>query len=398
MLVASAALLGGGYTWARTRAAKEDRSRNRITHPGPYPASSRSLQLIAQTPLADLHADSLLWDRDLLARNTRGHLDLPRLLETHAALQLFSVVTQVPDPLRMRGNGDTTDGIRKLALVERWPPRTWASRFERARYQADKLKAFAARSHGQLRLIRTRAELDALLADRRAGKAVVGGVLSLEGAQALEGKLSNVDRLYDAGFRVIGLAHFFDNQAAGSAHGKTGEGLTPFGRQLIPALEARGMIVDLAHASPRTLDDVATIATRPFIVSHTGVRATCDSPRNLTDAQLRKVAASGGVVGIGYWKVATCGTDARAVARSVKHAIDVIGAEHVALGSDFDGAVAMPFDVTGVPMLLDALRAEGLSEEQLRLVIGENVVRVLRQSWGSNTGGPGIEKSPLPSP
>lgn len=380
--VAVAAVLGGSaaYAFRRSRALQVDRERNRVTHAGPYRASATALRIASRVPIADLHADSLLWDRDLLARNARGHLDLPRLLDAHEAIQVFSAVTQVPDPLRMRGNDARSDAIRTLALAERWPLRTWTSRFERARYQAAKLDALAAASGGRLRVVRTRAALEALLRERRGGAPVVGGLLSIEGAQAFEGDLSNVDRLYDAGFRMVGLSHFFDNDGAGSAHGQNQGGLTPFGRKLVAKLEAKGMIVDLAHASARTIDDVTAMATRPVVVSHTGVRATCDSPRNLSDAQLRKIAATGGLVGIGYWRVATCGDSPEAVARAVRHALEVIGPDHVALGSDFDGAVPMPFDVTGIPALIDALRAEGLTDAQLEQVLGGNVVRMLERA------------------
>src|ERR1043165_10157303 len=102
-------------------------------------------------------------------------------------------------------------------------------------------------------------------------------------------------------------------------------------------MEARGILVDLAHASPRTVDDVLAVATRPVVDSHTGLRATCDNARNLTDEQVRRVAATGGLVGIGSWGTATCGTDAAAVARSIRYAVKVAGVEHVALGSGFDG-------------------------------------------------------------
>jgi microsomal dipeptidase-like Zn-dependent dipeptidase len=140
------------------------------------------------------------------------------------------------------------------------------------------------------------------------------------------------------------------------------------------------MLVDLAHASARTIDDVLSMATRPVVVSHTGVRATCDNARNLSDDQLRRIAATGGVIGIGYWDTAVCGEDARAIARAIAHAASVVGPEHVALGSDFDGAVSVPFDTTGLAVLVDALLAAGLPEEAIAQVMGGNVVRLLGQS------------------
>ena len=117
-----------------------------------------------------------------------------------------------------------------------------------------------------------------------------------------------------------------------------------------------------------------------MVVSHTGVRGTCDNRRNLSDAQLRAVARTGGVVGIGFWDTAVCGDDARAVARAIGHAVRVAGADHVGLGSDFDGAVTTPFDASGLPQVTQALLDAGMAEDDIARVMGGNVVRLLRQS------------------
>ena len=139
------------------------------------------------------------------------------------------------------------------------------------------------------------------------------------------------------------------------------------------------MMIDLAHSSPATLRDVTAMAKRPVIVSHTGVKGTCNNPRNLSDDELRAVARTGGVIGIGLWDTATCGRDAGAMARAIRYAVSVVGAEHVALGSDFDGSVTAPFDASGWVLLTDAPLHEGLSEQEIRLIMGENAVRVLLQ-------------------
>lgn len=140
------------------------------------------------------------------------------------------------------------------------------------------------------------------------------------------------------------------------------------------------MLVDLAHASDRTFDDVLALATRPVVVSHTGVRRTCDNRRNLGDAQLRAIARNGGVVGIGYWPTAVCGDDARAIARAIRHAVSVAGVEHVGLGSDFDGAVTAPFDATGLPLVTEALLAEGFAGEDVARIMGGNVLELLERA------------------
>jgi microsomal dipeptidase-like Zn-dependent dipeptidase len=145
-------------------------------------------------------------------------------------------------------------------------------------------------------------------------------------------------------------------------------------------MQERGMLVDLAHASPRAIQDVLALARRPVVSSHGGVKGTCDNPRNLGDEEVRGIAGTGGVVGIGFWDAAVCGGDARAIARAVRHAVHLVGAEHVALGSDFDGAVRTPFDASGLARVTDALLEAGLSEDQVRAVMGESALRVLRQT------------------
>ena len=140
------------------------------------------------------------------------------------------------------------------------------------------------------------------------------------------------------------------------------------------------MLIDLAHASSKTIDDVLGMATRPMVVSHTGVRGTCDNRRNLSDAQLAAISAKGGVIGIGVWETAVCGKDAHAIARAIAHAVNVAGFEHVALGSDFDGAVEAPFDATGLPQITQAMLDLGLDRTVIEGVMGGNIRRLLQAS------------------
>ena len=139
------------------------------------------------------------------------------------------------------------------------------------------------------------------------------------------------------------------------------------------------MLIDLAHASPATMRDVTAMATRPVVLSHTGVKGTCNNHRNLSDDQLRAVAGTGGLIGIGYWETAVCGRDARAIARAIRYVSSIVGVEHVCLGSDFDGGTTMPFDVTGLALITDALRMERFSDREIRLIMGENVAKLLSQ-------------------
>jgi microsomal dipeptidase-like Zn-dependent dipeptidase len=347
---------------------------------GPRRASERALALHRSLFVADMHADTLLWDRDVLARSSRGHVDVPRLAEGGVALQFFTVVTKTPFFSNYESNAEGPNAVTALAVAERWPVRTWHSLLERALHQSRKLHDAAARSGGRLTVIRTAGELAGFAERRRGDPPAVAALLGLEGAYPLEGDAGRVDALFDAGFRMMAPTHFLDNEWGGSAHGERKTGLTERGREMVRRMEARGMLVDLAHASEQTFDDVAAVSTRPVVVSHTGVKGTCDNNRNLSDAQLRKIAATGGVVGIGYWEAATCGTDAAAVARAVRHAAGVVGVRHVALGSDFDGTVTTPFDTTGVAEITDALLAEGFTDEEVRAVMGGNVFRLLSET------------------
>jgi microsomal dipeptidase-like Zn-dependent dipeptidase len=227
-------------------------------------------------------------------------------------------------------------------------------------------------------ILRTGQDVTNFLERRKTDGEIVAGFLGLEGAHALEGDVNNLDRLYDSGFRMIGLAHFFDNEMAGSAHGVDKYGLTDKGRELVWRMEEKRVFIDLAHASPKTIEDVLRIAAQPVIVSHTGVKATCDNNRNLSDDQLRAIANNGGIVGIGFWDTAVCGNDAAAIARAIRHAADIMGVDHVALGSDYDGAIEAPFDATGVVQITDALLREGFDEDEIRKIMGENVIRTLQ--------------------
>jgi membrane dipeptidase len=356
-----------------------ERRFNHTLHALPYQPSAQAEDLHRKLTIVDLHADSLLWGRNLLHRSSTGHVDVPRLAEGNVAIQAFTVVTTSPRKLNIYQNSDSSDMVRYLAIFEGWPPRTWNSPKQRALYQAARLLKFAAQSRGGLVLIRSHSDLLQFLTARGSSHAVAG-FLGVEGAQPLEGNLSNLDDLYSAGFRMMAPTHFTDTAIGSSASGMNKAGLTALGRQWVRAMEAHHMLIDLAHASPATVRDVTAIATRPLLVSHTGVKGTCNNPRNLSDDELRAVARTGGVIGIGLWETATCGTDANAAARAIRYAVNIIGADHVALGSDFDGGVTVPFDASGWALITEALMKQGFSEQDIYKIMGENVVRVLLEA------------------
>ena len=352
-----------------------DRSHNTLTG-SPIPAAPPN-SLHSRIIVADLHADSLLWDRDLLKENDWGHVDIPRLIKGNIALQGFGVVTKTPRGFNIERNSAATDNIRLLSFAQRWPPSTWTSLQQRALYQAQKLHDFANRSNGAFVVIKSKADLQAYIAKRRTQSGVSAGWLTIEGAHALEGELANLDALYQAGFRMIAPTHLADSEIGASASGESQRGLSELGKRWVAEMERRSMIIDLAHASAQTIDDVLHLATRPVIVSHTGVKGTCNNNRNLSDAHVKAIAKNGGLIGIGFWQYATCGTDIAAIVRAIRYAVRVAGTEHVALGSDWDGYVATPIDASGMGAVTEALEKIGFDESAIRNIMGENTVRFL---------------------
>jgi microsomal dipeptidase-like Zn-dependent dipeptidase len=356
-----------------------ERSMNRVAGPGPGPVRAETRALHASLEIVDLHADTLLWKRSLLDRADRGHVDLPRLQQGGVALQVFSSVTKTPRGQNYEANDGDSDNITLLAIGQLQPMRTWTSLLERSLWHAEKLHRAVRRSEGFLWLVRSPEDIDRLLARRRDGQPVTGALLSTEGAHNLEGRLDNLDRLHAAGFRMMGLVHFFDNDVGGSMHGRAKGGLTPFGRRLVPAMEEKGVIVDLAHASRQTFMETLALARRPVVVSHGGIKATCDTPRNLDREQLLALRANGGLIGIGYWDAAVCAPTPQAVARAIVAAVEIMGPDHVALGSDFDGAVTTGFDTARLDAVTAALVEAGLAEETIAKVMGGNALRLLRE-------------------
>ncbi len=328
--------------------------------------------------IVDLHSDTLLWDRDINDRASRGHVDVPRLADGNVTLQVFSSVTKTPKDQNYDSNSDQTDNITLLTIAQLQPVKTWSSLLERSLYHAQKLHAAVDAANGGLVAIDEAGQIDELIQRRRGDNRPVGAMLSIEGLHNLEGKAENLDRLYAAGFRMAGLTHFFDNELGGSMHGIKKGGLTPFGRDIVQRMEARGMIVDIAHLSHAGVADVLAMATRPVVSSHGGVQATCKVNRNLTDDEIRGIAKTGGVIGIGYWDAAICDTSPRAAAKAMKHVRDLVGIGTVALGSDYDGATTVRFDTSQLLQVTQALLDEGFTPDEIRAAMGGNALRVIR--------------------
>ena len=205
--------------------------------------------------------------------------------------------------------------------------------------------------------------------------------MSLEGAHALEGRLENVELLFNKGFRIIGFSHFFDNELGGSAHGMKKDGITKFGLNVLYKMSQLNMLVDISHASSKLIDDIFQHSMQPVIASHTGVQSVCNNAgRNLSDQHIRKIADSGGVVGIGFWPAAICSNNVSGLIKTIRYVVDLVGEDYVALGSDFDGNVQTPFDAANISIVTRALVQAGFTEHQIQKIMGDNIANVLLSS------------------
>jgi len=360
----------GCFLWLAP--AKIERATNQVAAHEKYVVRSEAARLHSGFFVADLHTDSLLWKRNLLQRSDIGHVDLPRLQAGNVALQVFSATTKSPAGQNYDENTADSDRITLLAVSNLWPVPTWSSIYERARFQLDKLKSFVAASDGAMRLILTKDNLRSLVEERATGAQVVGALYLIEGAHPLEGNIENLDRLFEQGLRIVGLTHFFDNELGGSLHGISRAGLSEFGREVIRRADELELIIDIAHASPQLVRDVLAISQRPVILSHGGVKRICDTARNLDDALMIEIASRGGLLGIGYWDGAVCDISPEGIVDSIRYAIDLVGADHVALGSDFDGATTVALDTSELAVLTQTMVDRNFSEEEIRKVMGDN--------------------------
>ena len=362
--------------------AKIEQSMNKVVAHAPYKISQAAQNVHDGLIIMDWHSDSLLWNRDLLERSDYGHMDIPRLVEGNVAIQMFTAVTKSPKGRNYESNTADSDNITSLAIAQLWPISAWSSLYERAVYQAERLHDCASKEPERIKIIRRQSDLIQALQARAKTKSngsdgMVLGLLGIEGCHCLEGKLENVKGLYDAGYRMISLHHFFDNRLGGSLHGINQEGLTDFGRQVVRELERLEIIIDVAHSSPAVVDDVLEMASRPVVVSHTGVHGVCQTSRNISDEQMKRIAAKGGLICIGYWDGAVCDISPDGVVKSLRYAIDLVGVDHVALGSDYDGSTTVTFDTSELAVLTQKMMDHGFSNSEIAQVMGGNSVKFL---------------------
>ena len=315
------------------------------------------------------------------------HVDTPYQLVKRGG---YSLRERLPflqmDVPRMRAGNL---GAQFFAL---WPPPQAVKAGRADRFCGKALRAIrrAAKESGALEMVST---ADELLAARGRGK--IAGLLGLEGAECLMGRVENLAKWREEGVRYLGLTWNFANPFATPAQGAvTGpRGLTKLGHALVAEAERLGVLVDVSHSDERTFWDVYRASKGPVIASHSSAFALRAHKRNVDDEQARAIARTGGVIGVNFYRPFLGGRRVTVddVARHAVHLVRVAGERHVALGSDFDGNITVPDgleDPSKLPSLTAALRAAGLSAAQVRLVLGENAVRVLRDAGKELHDGP----------
>lgn len=371
-----------GYVGVRTIVpGMLEKKMNQVVSAEPVTIDEETIRFHNSLIVGDWHADTLLWNRDISDQSDVGHVDIPRLQQGNVALQMFTTVTKSPAGLNYEKNAtDAADNITRLSLAQGWPIATWTSLTARAIHQAEKLLQQANDHPNELMLVTSQATLSSFLKKRESNPTLVAGLLGTEGSHALDGELENIQVLYDKGFRMMSLQHFFDNKLGGSLHGTSQSGLTSFGSKAIEKMQALGIIVDISHSSEQTVRDVLAMSKAPLVVSHTGLKGHCDSKRNISDSLMQQIAAAEGLIAVGYWDGAICSTRPSDIADAIIYGINLVGENHIALGSDFDGAVATEFDTSQLAIITQILLQKNVSKQTVAKVMGGNMLTFLQNN------------------
>jgi len=358
------------------------------------PTASRTLQFF------DAHCDTVMrvfdGGLDFVAGQGRAHIDLPRLLAAGYCIQLFAIFApknQYPDQ-DLRAFADDI-----IAAIKSW----------------------ITTSGERMRLVTEARDIHELCASDGA----VGALLGMEGADPLGDRAENLAHFHQLGLRSL-IPAWSDNAFSGTCMGSGGP-LTEEGAKLIEFAEALRVMIDVSHLSDAAFEQVRQMTRRPFVASHSNCRKICPSPRNLTDEQIRALAARGGVMGINLsadflapdymtlWGAIAGPAYAEArrtsdlaekrrirdetraklaqiplpstewIARHVRHAIDVGGEDCIGLGGDLDGITTMPVGITGAesyPAIAALLSEAGLSAGQVEKVTWRNMARVYAEVLG----------------
>ncbi|MBX3050931.1 MAG: dipeptidase [Caldilineaceae bacterium] len=347
-------------------------------------------------PVFDGHNDTVLRlhmakpanNEPFLKGDDRLHIDLPKAKAGGLGGGFFAIF--IPNKKPMGGFPGTKDGDTSYAFpLPKELHRTYAMNL--ATGMVARMLRLEAESDGQVTIVRGADELTTALDD-----GVLAMILHFEGAEAIDRNFDALHVFYAAGLRSLGPVWSRPNIFA---HGvpfqfpsdpDIGPGLTDAGKGLVRECNSLGILIDLSHLNAKGFWDVETLSTAPLVATHSGAHALCASPRNLTDKQLDAIAASGGVAGVNF-HTGFLREDGRSqeetslteIVRHVDYMVERVGIDHVALGSDFDGAT-MPTDLVnaaGLPKLMAALQAAGYGPEELAKIANGNWQRVLRATW-----------------
>ncbi len=299
----------------------------------------------------DTHCDSIVWVvKGKSLRDNPGHLDLKRM---HAVIKLQFFALFIESQFKpYRALERTLDLLDKFLLT-------------------------LAENRDLLALVCSKSDLRRLPALESAG-----ALVAVEGGEGIK-NLATVRHLFRLGVRSIGLTWNQRNQLADGVLGGGG-GLTELGKKVIKEMNRLGMLVDAAHMGPKSFWDTLRISEKPIIVSHANCRALCDHDRNLSDIQLKVLARNGGIFCLTlapqFLSCEPAGLDT--FLDHVAYAADLIGVEHIGIGSDFDGVGTLPEGINGVQdyfKIQEGLRLRGFNEKEIGTISGENVKRLLLQ-------------------
>ncbi len=368
--------------------------------------SARARKLHFSSLVLDTHDDTterlFNKDFDLGKRNPAGHVDIPRMREGGMNALFFSIWIdgRIMGPPAIQKALDQIDAVRETV----------------SKFPKDML---FARTAAEIRRARAQGKIAALM--------------GVEGGHMIGNDIRMVRIFADLGVRYMTLSHFYNNEWADSSTDKPAHnGLTDFGKDVVREMNRLGMLVDISHVGDKTFYDALALSKAPLIASHSSCRALCNHPRNMTDDMIKALAAKGGVIQINYEKsfidqayrdasqketggavaqlaeiTKKCNNDEACISREMEqstkrltaegklphvswqriidhidHAVKLVGADHVGLGSDFDGA-SMPDgmeDCSKLPKITQALLDKGYSDRDIQNILGENTLRILEQA------------------
>ena len=363
---------------------------------------ARARKIAADAIGIDSHIDTIqrvfLGHVDLTRRSSEGHVDIPRLREggTHAPFFALWVPTYAPGAEAVRRTLDLRDAMQSLLDAHK----------------------------DQIELATSAADIERIV---KSGK--ISAFLTIEGGHQIDDDLGVLRMYHRMGIRSMTLSHFQNNNWADSSTDKpVHNGLTDFGKDVVREMNRLGMLVDISHVSDKTFYDAIGVSTKPVILSHSSCRAISDVPRNVTDDMIRALAKNGGVMGINFGEGFISPKDAETLRRTISnnakapvlygkalddyaskeflkefsakykaqatledvvahidHVVKIAGIDSVGIGSDFDGITGPPQgleDISKMPNLVAALLKHGYSERDIKKILGENYLRVIRAVVG----------------